>query len=94
MASSESTCYTIVFEDGTETPTIQELRSALEKGSDEVKLETLRKIIVATVNGNSMVRSLCAGIVCWEAYVVFLCADGASIMDGCSLNCSCRSSNM
>lgn len=50
---TEGPCYTIVFEDNTETPTIQELRSALEKGSDEDKLETLRKIIVATINGNS-----------------------------------------
>ncbi|KAI6100404.1 coatomer beta subunit appendage platform-domain-containing protein [Pisolithus croceorrhizus] len=50
---TEGPCYTIVFEDNTETPTVQELRSALEKGSDEDKLETLRKIIVATINGNS-----------------------------------------
>ncbi|KAI5995888.1 adaptin N terminal region-domain-containing protein [Pisolithus albus] len=50
---AEGPCYTIVFEDNTETPTTQELRSALEKGSDEDKLEALRKIIVATINGNS-----------------------------------------
>ncbi|THH02805.1 hypothetical protein EW145_g6702 [Phellinidium pouzarii] len=53
MATSDSSCYTIVFEDSSETPTTQELRSALEKGSDEVKLDTLRKIIVSTINGNS-----------------------------------------
>lgn len=57
MASPESVCYTVVFEDSSETPSIQELRSALEKGSDEVKLETLRKIIVSTINGNQLVRS-------------------------------------
>ncbi|KAI5981070.1 coatomer protein [Pisolithus albus] len=50
---AEGPCYTIVFEDNTETPTTQELRSALEKGSDEDKLEALRKITVATINGNS-----------------------------------------
>lgn len=55
MASMDSTCYTVVFEDSSETPTTQELRSALEKGSDEVKLDTLRKIIVSTINGNSQV---------------------------------------
>ena len=55
MATAESTCYTVVFEDATETATTQELRSALERGSDAVKLETLRKIIIATINGNSMV---------------------------------------
>ena len=56
MASPESICYTIVYEDSAETPTTQELRSALEKGSDEVKLDTLRKIVVSTINGNAQVR--------------------------------------
>lgn len=55
MAAPESTCYTVVFEDSSESPTVQELRSALEKGSDEVKIDTLRKIIVSTNNGNSQV---------------------------------------
>ncbi|KAF8555045.1 Coatomer, beta subunit [Imleria badia] len=50
--SGESPCYTVVFEDTAETPSTQELRTALEKGSDEDKLDTLRRIIVATINGN------------------------------------------
>lgn len=53
--SGETPCYTIVFEDTAETPSTQELRSALEKGSDEDKLDTLRRIIVATINGNPQV---------------------------------------
>lgn len=52
MASSDPSCHTIVFESSSDYPSSQELRSALEKGSDEVKLETLRKIIVSTINGN------------------------------------------
>ncbi|RPD65015.1 coatomer protein [Lentinus tigrinus ALCF2SS1-7] len=52
MASADASCYTLVFEDPSETPTTQELRSALQKGSDEVKFDTLRKIIVSTINGN------------------------------------------
>ncbi|KZT30989.1 coatomer protein [Neolentinus lepideus HHB14362 ss-1] len=52
MSSAEATCYTIVHEDFTESPTTQELRNALQKGSDEVKLETLRRIITSTINGN------------------------------------------
>ena len=55
MASAEASCYTLVFEDPSETPTTQELRSALQKGSDEVKFDTLRKIIVSTINGNPQV---------------------------------------
>lgn len=54
MAStiSEQTCYTIVREDTSEGPSSQELRNALQKGTDEVKLDTLRTIIVSTLNGN------------------------------------------
>lgn len=51
--STDAPCYTVVFEDNTETPSTQELRSSLEKGVDEDKLDALRKIIVATINGNS-----------------------------------------
>ncbi|KAF8640580.1 hypothetical protein AX17_000242 [Amanita inopinata Kibby_2008] len=52
MSSSDPTCYTVIFESGAEYPPSSELRSALEKGSDELKLETLRKIIISTINGN------------------------------------------
>src|ERR1700742_4651231 len=53
---ADSSCYTVVFEpSGGEFPPVSELRSALEKGSDEVKLDTLRKIIVGTINGNAQV---------------------------------------
>ena len=65
MTSSEASCYTIVFEDSSETPSTQELRSALQKGSDEVKLDTLRKIIVTTINGNHQV----CNVWIWMLYV-------------------------
>ncbi|KAK6908498.1 coatomer beta subunit [Kwoniella mangroviensis CBS 8886] len=46
-----STCYTIVHDDLIDAPSSQDLRNALQKGSDEVKLETMRRIIVSTLNG-------------------------------------------
>ncbi|KAH8094620.1 coatomer protein [Cristinia sonorae] len=52
MSSPESSCYTVVSEDSSETPSTSDLRTALQKGTDEVKLDTLRKIIVSTINGN------------------------------------------
>ncbi|KAH6911094.1 coatomer beta subunit [Coprinopsis sp. MPI-PUGE-AT-0042] len=52
MASQDATCYTVVFETGSEIPSTSELRAGLEKGSDEVKIDTLRKIIISTINGN------------------------------------------
>ena len=57
--SADTSCYTVVFEDSSESPSIQDLRSGLEKGSDEVKFDTLRKIVVSTINGNALV--------CWPA---------------------------
>ncbi|GJJ13133.1 hypothetical protein Clacol_007383 [Clathrus columnatus] len=53
MTASDATCFTVVFEDPSELPSSQDLRNALQKGSDEVKLDTLRKIIVSTLNGNT-----------------------------------------
>lgn len=55
--NASSTCYTIVHDDLLDTPTSQDLRNALQKGSDEVKLETMRRIIVGTLNGQSHVSS-------------------------------------
>ncbi|KAG8967330.1 coatomer subunit beta [Tulasnella sp. 419] len=52
MASPDAVCFTFVADDTSEIPTTQELRNALQKGSDEVKIDTLRRIILATVNGN------------------------------------------
>lgn len=36
-------------------PSTSDLRTALQKGTDEVKVDTLRKIIVSTINGNPQV---------------------------------------
>jgi len=56
-SSSDSSCYTVVFESTAEYPSPAELRAGLEKGSDEVKIDTLRKIIVSTINGNPQVST-------------------------------------
>jgi len=50
-----ATCYTIIHDDLLDAPSSQDLRNALQKGSDEVKLETMRRIIVGTLNGQSHV---------------------------------------
>ena len=57
MAPPEASCYTVIIEDGSETPSTSDLRSALQKGSDEVKIDTLKKIIVSTINGNPQART-------------------------------------
>ncbi|KAH9082282.1 coatomer beta subunit [Lactarius deliciosus] len=56
--SQEAACYTIVYEDSSESQSTQDLRNALQKGSDEVKIDTLRKIIILTINGNGQPQLL------------------------------------
>lgn len=58
--SASTACYTIVHDDLIEGATSPELRNALQKGSDEVKLETMRRIIVGTLNGQSHVSLVTA----------------------------------
>ncbi|KAM6498891.1 coatomer protein [Amanita muscaria] len=52
MSSSDPTCYTVITDSSADYPSTSELKLGLEKGTDEVKFETLRKIIVSTMNGN------------------------------------------
>lgn len=52
MTSSSAPCYTLVHDDAQESYTAQDMRAALERGTDELKLDTLRRIIVSTLNGN------------------------------------------
>lgn len=73
-ATTDSSCYTLVYEDSSEAPTTQELRTALQKGSDEVKLDTLRKIIISTINGNHQVRLRAARGVGCKMRVLTMCA--------------------
>lgn len=56
MASTDPVAFTVVWGDVSELPSTQEFRQALEKGSDEVKLEMLRRIVTATLNGSPQVR--------------------------------------
>ena len=56
MSTQEVACYTVVYEDSSESLSTQDLRNALQKGSDEVKIDALRKIIVLTISGNAQVR--------------------------------------
>lgn len=57
-----ATCYTLINEDALEVvqvnPSVGDLRNALQKGSDDVKLDAMRRIIVGTLNGTSYVSWL------------------------------------
>ncbi len=49
--ADKTPCFTLVADEGDLGYQTQDLRAALEKGTDELKLDTLRRIIVSTLNG-------------------------------------------
>ncbi|CEP18471.1 hypothetical protein [Parasitella parasitica] len=52
-------CYTLVYQDdATETPSIQDFQKAFEKGSDETRIETMKKLLVIMLNGDPMEKLL------------------------------------
>lgn len=61
-SSEKNLAFTLVADEGDLGYQTQDLRAALEKGTDELKLDTLRRIIVSTLNGQPQVRyvSACA----------------------------------
>ncbi|KAL2120928.1 hypothetical protein VTJ04DRAFT_4955 [Mycothermus thermophilus] len=51
--------YTLVKDNATEgTPTVAELRTQLEKGTDETKVETMKRILTIMLNGDPMPQLL------------------------------------
>lgn len=55
MASFLDNAYSLIHQDNTaDQPTLQELRNHLEKGTDETKVTTMKKILTVMLNGNSM----------------------------------------
>ncbi|KAI9312816.1 adaptin N terminal region-domain-containing protein [Dichotomocladium elegans] len=52
-------CYTLVHQDdATEAMTLQEFQRALERGSDEVRIQTMQKLLVIMLNGDPMEKLL------------------------------------
>jgi coatomer subunit beta len=58
MASYLEQSYSLVLQDGVDVPTMSELRSALEKGTDESKVDTMKKILTIMLNGDPMPQLL------------------------------------
>ena len=55
MATFIENAYSIVHQDNAaDQPTLQELKSHLEKGSDESKVETMKRILTIMLNGDPM----------------------------------------
>ncbi|CAO3667566.1 unnamed protein product [Rhizopus microsporus] len=52
-------CYTLVCQDdATEIPSLQEFQRAFEKGPDETRIETMKKLLVIMLNGDPMEKLL------------------------------------
>lgn len=59
MASFLDYSYSLVHQDNSaDVPTMSELRTALEKGSDESKVETMKRILTVMLNGDPMPQLL------------------------------------
>jgi len=55
MASYLDNAYSLIHQDNAaDQPTLQDLRTQLEKGTDESKQETMKRILVIMLNGNAM----------------------------------------
>ncbi len=59
MAAFLDHAYSMVHQDNTaDQPTLQDLRTQLEKGTDETKVETMKRILTIMLNGDSMPQLL------------------------------------
>ena len=59
MATFLEHAYSIVHQDNTaDQPTLQELRTQLEKGSDDTKIETMKMVLTVMLNGDPMPQLL------------------------------------
>ena len=59
MAAYLENAYSFVHQDNTaDQPTLQELKTQLEKGTDESKMDTMRKILTIMLNGDPMPQLL------------------------------------
>jgi coatomer subunit beta len=55
MASFLDSTYTLVHQDNSaDQSTLQELKTQLEKGSDETKIETMKRVLSVMLNGDPM----------------------------------------
>ena len=55
MASYLEQAYSLVHQDNaSDQPTVQELKTQLEKGTDETKMETMRRILTIMLNGDPL----------------------------------------
>lgn len=59
MASFLENAYSLVHQDNAaDIPTMSELRTQLEKGSDDTKVETMKKILTIMLNGDPLPQLL------------------------------------
>jgi coatomer subunit beta len=51
---SEKSCGIILYNDSSEVPNLQKIKQDFEKGSDEAKIEALKKVIYLLLNGDKV----------------------------------------
>lgn len=59
MSSFVENAYSLVHQDNTaDVPSMSDLRTQLEKGTDETKVETMKRILTVMLNGDPMPQLL------------------------------------
>lgn len=59
MATFLEMAYSLVHQDNAaDAPTLQELKTQLEKGSDDLKVDTMKRILTIMLNGDPMTGML------------------------------------
>ena len=59
MGTFLENAYTLIHQDnGADQPTLQDLKVQLEKGNDESKIETMKRILTVMLNGDPMPQIL------------------------------------
>jgi coatomer subunit beta len=55
MATFLETSYSLVHEpNAADTPTLRDLQTQLEKGTDETKIETMKRVLTIMLNGDPL----------------------------------------
>lgn len=59
MATFLESSYSLVHQDNSaDQPSLQDIRNQLEKGNDETKVETMKRVLTVMLNGDSMPQLL------------------------------------
>ncbi len=58
MSSFLENAYSMVHQDNADVPTLSDIKTQLEKGTDDTKVETMKRVLTIMLNGDPMPQLL------------------------------------